>query len=105
MKSSLIVGIARVPPGWHIEIDNETNEMPTISGIAIEQAADLDEREFAAGFILVADVAKHLPRSGPKGKISVEGNFEWSDGDTKRILPVSDANVTLTPARSCGLIR
>jgi hypothetical protein len=73
IKSSIIVAVPRVAPGWHIEIDNETNEMPTISGIAIEQAVDLEEREFATGCILVAGVPKDLLRSGSSGKISVEG--------------------------------
>lgn len=102
ITSGIVVGFPRVPLGWQIEIDNEANWMPEISGIAIEQAADLEEREFKTDFIRVAGLPKDLLKSGMPEKIMVKGYLELSHGDTKRVRAISNANITLTRARWCG---
>jgi hypothetical protein len=97
INSAIVVSLPRVPMGWRIEIDNEPNWMPEISGIAIEQAADLEKSEFSKNFINLAGIPPELVKYGMTARITVSGYLELSHRDAKRVLPISNTNVTLTP--------
>lgn len=96
-KSAIVTSFPRVPVGWRIEIDNEANWMTSVSGVAIEQAADLEKRAFAKNFIDVAGIPPELVKYGMTDAIAVTGYLQLSHREAKRILPISDRNVTLTP--------
>ena len=95
-QSAIVVSIPHVPIGWRIEIDNEANWMPEVSGVAIEQAADLEKRAFANDFIDLAGIPPELARYGMTDAVAVTGYLELSHRDAKRVLPISDRNVILT---------
>jgi hypothetical protein len=99
--SGIVVEFPRVPLDWSIKIDNEANWMPEFSGTAIHGAADLEQRDFATDFIRVADVPKNLVKSGMPKEMTVRGYLEFAHGDAKRVITISDNNITLTPERRC----
>jgi hypothetical protein len=101
ITSGTVVGFPRVPLDWLIAIDNEANWMREIRGNAIHAAADLEEHQFATDFIRVAGIPAALVRSGMPKKMTVAGYVELAHGDAKRVLPISDRNITLTPERRC----
>jgi hypothetical protein len=99
--SGIVVEFPRVPLDWRIEIDNEANWMPEFSGTAIHGAANLEQRDFATDFVRVAGVPIDLVKSGMPKEMTVKGYLEFSLGDAKRVIPISDNNITLTSERPC----
>jgi hypothetical protein len=99
--SGVVVGFPHVPLDWRIEIENEANWMPTISGIAIRGAADLEPRDFATDFFRVAGVPIELVKSGMPQEMTVNGDLEFSHGDAKRVLAISSSDITLASEPRC----
>ncbi len=83
LNSGIVVSFPRIPLGWQITIDNESNGMPEISGFAIEQAADLVAPEFGADLLRVSAMPKELVNSGMPNKMTVTGYVESVKGRHK----------------------
>ncbi|HZK91674.1 MAG TPA: hypothetical protein VFC56_16155 [Stellaceae bacterium] len=102
ITSGIVVGLPHVPLDWQIVIDNEANWMPEVSGNAIHETADLEEREFETDFIRLDSIPHYLVKSGMPKNMAVTGSMELSDGTAKRVLTLSDRNIALAPRHGCG---